>query len=405
MPKQRSAPKALEAKVSGQAPTLRHYFYELLEHGSIGNRTGLIVNRLLMLLIVVNLAAVTLESMPAFENRHHLLFQAIESLSLIVFSIEYLLRIWVAPEHAPYIHLSDFRARMKFIFSGEGLVDMIAVLPFWAALFVRADLRFLTVFRFVRFLKLVRHSTAMRSLFNAIYSERRALAGSVVILLGTVMIAASIMHLAEGEAQPDKFGTIPDAMWWAIVTLGTVGYGDAVPVTMFGKLVAGITILFGLMMVALPVGIIATAFANEIHRRDFVVTWGMVARFPLFSDLNAAEIADILNLLRAQIFEPGDVIIRRGEAGDSIYFIASGEIAIELPAKRVKLGEGNFFGEMAVLKNTRRSATITALSRTNLLVLAAQDLRALMNRDERIEKKVRSVIRARQKDGKNQGKN
>lgn len=208
----------------------------------------------------------------------------------------------------------------------------------------------------------------MRSLLNAIYSERRALLGGIVILIGTMMIAASIMHLAERDAQPDKFGTIPDAMWWAIVTLGTVGYGDVVPVTHLGKLVAGVTILFGLMMVALPVGIIATAFANEIHRRDFVVTWGMVARFPLFSGLDAGEIADIIKLLRAQTFEPGDVIIRQGEPGRSMYFVAAGEVEIELPKERVRIGAGSFFGEMAVLKNTKRSATVTAASRSNLLV-------------------------------------
>jgi voltage-gated potassium channel len=270
------------------------------------------------------------------------------------------------------------------------------VLPFWLAIFFQADLRFLTVFRFIRFLKLARHSAAMRSLLNAIYSERRALLGGIVILVGTMMIAASIMHLAEKDAQPDTFGTIPDAMWWAIVTLGTGGYGDVVPVTQFGKLVAGVTILFGLMMVALPVGIISTAFANEIHRRDFVVTWGMVARFPLFSGLTAAEIADVIKLLRAQIFEPGDVIIRQGEPGHSMFFIAGGEVEIELPKKRVRIGAGNFFGEMAVLKNAKRSATVTAGSRANLLVLEAHDLRALMNREPRIAERIRGVMRNRQ---------
>jgi voltage-gated potassium channel len=150
------------------------------------------------------------------------------------------------------------------------------------------------------------------------------------------------------------------------------------------------------MMVALPVGIISTAFANEIHRRDFVVTWGMVARFPLFSGLTAAEIADVIKLLRAQIFEPGDVIIRQGEPGHSMFFIAGGEVEIELPKKRVRIGAGNFFGEMAVLKNAKRSATVTAGSRANLLVLEAHDLRALMNREPRIAERIRGVMRNRQ---------
>lgn len=380
--------------------SLRHSIYEILEPGAVGQRNTLIVNRLLMMLIVINLAAVTLESVPSIEGRYQLLFSVIEAISLVVFTIEYLLRIWIAPEHAPYLHFPAWRARLKFMMSAEGIVDLLAVFPFWLGIFFRADLRFLTVFRFIRFLKLARHSAAMRSLLNAIYSERRALFGGIVILIGTMMIAASIMHLVEKDAQPDKFGTIPDAMWWAIVTLGTVGYGDVVPVTQLGKLVAGITILFGLMMVALPVGIISTAFANEIHRRDFVVTWGMVARFPLFSGLTAAEIADIIKLLRAQIFEPGDVIIRQGEPGHSMYFIAGGEVEIDLPKQRVRIGAGNFFGEIAVLKNTKRSATVTAASRVNLLVLEAHDLRALMNREPRIAERIRDVIRNRQTEKK-----
>ena len=102
--------------------------------------------------------------------------------------------------------------------------------------------------------------------------------GCFIILLGATLVAASLMHLIERNAQPDKFGTIPDAMWWAIVTLGTLGYGDVVPVTVLGRVVAGLTIFLGLIMIALPVGIVATAFAEQIHRRDFVVTLGMVAR-------------------------------------------------------------------------------------------------------------------------------
>jgi voltage-gated potassium channel len=209
------------------------------------------------------------------------------------------------------------------------------------------------------------------------------------------MIAASTMYLVERDVQPDKFGTIPDAMWWAIVTLGTVGYGDVVPITVPGKLVAGVTILFGLMMVALPVGIIASAFANEIRRRDFVVTWSMLARFPLFAELNAIEIGDIMRLLKAQTFNTGDVIIRKGEEGHSMYFIAAGEVEIELPKDRVRLGAGKFFGEVAVLKRSKRSATAIALSRTNLLILEAHDLHALMERDSRIAEHVRAAVRER----------
>jgi voltage-gated potassium channel len=216
-----------------------------------------------------------------------------------------------------------------------------------------------------------------------------------VILTGTTLITASLMHLAERDVQPDRLGTVPDAMWWAIVTLGTIGYGDVVPVTAAGKVIAALTIFCGLVMVALPVGIIATAFAATIHRRDFVVTWTMVAKVPLFAELEAGDIADIMQLLRAQTVEPGAVIARRGDPAHSMYFIASGEVAIALQDQTVRLSAGHFFGEVAVLRQARRSATVTALTRANLLVLDGHDLRALMTRDSRVAARMREMVKQR----------
>jgi voltage-gated potassium channel len=269
------------------------------------------------------------------------------------------------------------------------------VLPFWFAFALPSELKILLVFRIVRFLKLARYSPGMRSLLDVLYAERRALFGCLVILIGATLLAATVMHIVERHVQPDKFGTIPDAMWWAIVTLGTIGYGDVVPVTTLGRFIAAATIFAGLIMVALPVGIVATAFANEIHRRDFVVTWGMVARVPLFSELNAAEIADIMRLLRAQQIEAGEVLARRGEPAHSMYFVAAGEVEIELKHQRLRLGAGHFFGEIAALRRARRSATITAVTRTSLLVLDAHDLHALMDREARIAHRIREVARNR----------
>jgi voltage-gated potassium channel len=204
-----------------------------------------------------------------------------------------------------------------------------------------------------------------------------------------------LMHLAEGKVQPDKLGTIPDALWWSIVTIGTIGYGDVVPITALGKLIATGTIFLGLIMMALPVGIIATAFADQIHRRDFIVTWGMIARVPLFAELDAAAISDIMGLLRAQVAEVGEVIVRVGDPAHSMYFIAAGEVEVALKKETLRLGVGHFFGEVAVLRRARRSATATALTRTNLLVLAAQDLHALMQRDPRIAARIKDVVEKR----------
>ena len=376
---------------------LRRRAYHVLEQGPVGDGVSTWVDRALVALIVINLVAVALESMPQYATRYATAFAWIEYFSLAVFTIEYGLRLWAAPEHGPYRHFPHFRARIKYALSGAGIIDLIAVLPFWLAMLLPSDFRFLLFFRMVRFFKIARYSPAMRSLLDVLYNERRALVGCLIIALGIALVAASLMHLAEAKVQPDKLGTIPDAFWWAIVTIGTIGYGDVVPVTAVGKMIATVTIFAGLVLMALPVGIIATAFAEQIQRRDFIVTWGMISRVPLFAELDAAEISDVMELLRAQVVEAGEIVVREGDAADSMYFIASGEVEIALRSKKtpLRLGVGQFFGEVAVLRRARRSATVTAISRTNLLVLDAHDLRALMHRDPRIAERIHDVVEKR----------
>ena len=373
---------------------LRSRLYGVLELGGVG-LLGPMVNWVLIGLIVVTLTATVLESVPSLANAHSALFEAIEYAALAVFSIEYLVRLWTAAEHPPWRRLGVIRSRLRFVTSPSGLIDLAAVLPFWLSFLVAADFKALLVLRLIRFFKLTRYSPAMRSLLEALYIERRALLGCFVILCGATLVAAALMHLAEGAAQPEKFGTIPDAMWWAIVTLGTVGYGDAVPVTAAGRLVAGLTIFVGLLMVALPVGIVATAFANEVHRRDFVVTWGLVARIPLFSELSAAQIADVMKILRSQKVDKGTSITRRGEPAHSMYLIVDGEVEIRLHHKHIHLGAGDFFGEVAALRQARRSATAIALQTTRLLALDASDLHSLMDREPQIATRIWEAARAK----------
>lgn len=373
----------------------RQRLYGVLDQGSGINGLGVIVTWALIGLIVVTLAATVMESVPRLTIRYGKAFEVIEYIALVAFSIEYAARLWTAIEHPRWRRSGVLSSSLRFAASPAGLIDLVAVLPFWLSFFVAADFKTLLVLRLIRFFKLTRYSPAMRSLLDALYEERRTLAGCFVILLGATMMAAALMHVAEGAVQPERFGTIPDAMWWAIVTLGTVGYGDAVPVTTAGRLVAGLTIFVGLLMVALPVGIIATAFANEIHRRDFVVTWGLVAKIPLFSELTAAQIGDVIKILRAQKADKGTIIARRGEPAHSMYLIVDGEVEIKLRHKHVRLGTGDFFGEVAALRQSRRSATVVALKPTRLLALDASDLRSLMDREEQIAARIWEAARAR----------
>lgn len=382
-----------------QPPThlrARQYCYELLESHPQGSGTARFINRFIVSLIVVSIGATVMESDPGLQARYATLFSIIEFVCLVIFSVEYYVRIWIAPEHLPYRAAHPLAAYWSYVSSPQGIIDCLAVMPLWVALLGLDDLRVLIILRILRVLKFARYSSGMRSLLEVLASERRALIACLVILLCATLISATAMHVAEGHVQPDKFGTIPDAMWWAIVTLTTIGYGDVVPITGIGRMVASVTIIGGLVMIALPVGIVANAFSEVIHRREFIVNWSMVARVPLFSHLTAADIAHIMQLLRARQVERGDVVFRRGEAATAMYFIAEGEVEIELgrgqDGRRVRLGAGHFFGEIAVLKRTERSATVTAVSRVRLLVLDAADLHALIAREPGIAAKISKIV-------------
>jgi voltage-gated potassium channel len=379
----------------GRLAVARRRLYTILEQGSATDRSSVVVNYGLIALIVLTLIATVLESVPALNDEYRSGFHLIELAAVSVFSIEYAARAWTAYEHAPWRRFGPAGSRLSYFGSAWGLIDLLGILPVWLAIFMAPEFKTLLVLRLLRFLKLTRYSPAMRSLLDALYAERRALAGCFVILLGTALMAAALMHLAERTVQPDKFGTIPDALWWAIVTLGTVGYGDAVPVTAIGRIIAGLTIFAGLLMVALPVGIVATAFANEVHRRDFVITWGLLARIPLFSELSAVQIAEIMKMLRAQKVDRGMVIARRGEPAHAMYLIADGEVEIKLKHQHIRLGAGHYFGEIAALKQTRRSATVVATRPTRLLALDTVDLHSLMDREPGFAARIQDAARAK----------
>ncbi|GGH26365.1 cyclic nucleotide-binding protein [Alsobacter metallidurans] len=357
----------------------RRRAYQILEQAVPGDRVATFAHVSLVAFVVASVASVVLESVPSLRDRYEGVFTGVEIASMAVFTVEYALRLWAAVEYPNLRHLPPWRARLRHALTASSIIDLLAIVPFYLAYVIAADFRVFVVFRLLRFLKLMRYSPGMRSLMEAVYAERRALAACLVILGSLVISTAAVMHLVEADAQPDKFGTIPDAMWWAVITLATVGYGDVVPITALGKVIASLTALMGLVMLALPVGIVATAFAEVIHRREFVVTWGMIARVPLFSELSAEEVVAVMRLLRSKTAQAGEVIVRRGEVGHSMYFIATGQVEIETQhGKRHLLGEGQFFGEIAVLRNARRTATIRAVIRSQLLVLDAGDLRRLM---------------------------
>jgi voltage-gated potassium channel len=174
-----------------------------------------------------------------------------------------------------------------------------------------------------------------------------------------------------------------------------VGYGDLVPITPAGRVFASIVTILGIGVYALPVGIIASGFAREIQRRDFVVTWAMVARVPLFKSLDAEQVGRIANLLRSRVAPGGSAIVRRGEPGDCMYFIAAGNAEVQIQPVPVRLSDGDFFGEMALIHDAPRGATVVALTRCQLLILDADDFRGLAQSEPRIAEAIRAIAEQR----------
>src|SRR6476620_10373912 len=185
-------------------------------------------------------------------------------------------------------------------------------------------------------------------------------------MLIVLLFTATAMYFLERAAQPDKFGSIPAAAWWSLSTLTTVGYGDVVPVTPLGKLVGGIVMVLGLCMFALPVAIIASGFSQESSRHQFVVTWSMVARVPLFASMDESEIAEITKLLYTRTYLPGVPMVRAGDAGDTMFLIGSGEAVATIGHRHVLMKEGDFFGEMALLEHRRHKHDVVAKTKCSV---------------------------------------
>ena len=243
---------------------MRRYFYNLLEQSN-SSPWAQLLNLLLMLLIMSNVVAVILASDREIYQELKIFFDNFELLSIAVFSIEYLLRAWVSVEDPRY--QSAFGGRLKYLASPMAIVDLMAILPFYLAIFFNIDTRFLRVLRLFRIFKLSRHFSAMSVLLTVIRTELPTLVSAIFIMLVMVVLASAGMFLVERDIQPETFGTIPRAMWWATITLTTVGYGDVIPVTVAGKVLGIFITILGVGMAALPAGIIASGFNREVHRR------------------------------------------------------------------------------------------------------------------------------------------
>jgi voltage-gated potassium channel len=252
----------------------RQRLFLILRYASVRDKTAaLVFSWVMTLLVLANVVAVILESVPSIDHHYQQAFAWFDALSIFFFSIEYLLRVWTAADnHRSHLKTATGR-RLHYMFGFHGLIDLVAILPFFLqSLMPGLDLRVLRVIRVLRILKLSHYSTALEDLIASIYAERDSFISALYLLALSILLASCLMYYAEHHVQPVQFGTIPDAMWWAIITVTTVGYGDAAPVTVYGKFIGALTALSGVFTVALLTGIVASAFATRVRRQEIEFT-------------------------------------------------------------------------------------------------------------------------------------
>ncbi len=369
--------------------TLRRRVFDVIEGNTPHSLLPDIFAGGLIVLIVVNVVAAVFETVPWVAGPNRGLFNFIESFSLLVFGIEYVVRLWISVEYPRYAGLPAWRARIRYIVTPGAIIDLVAIAPFFLGLFTDLNLRTIILLRLLRLFKLERYSTGFQSLFEAVRRERQALLASFLVLFSVVLVAASLAYIAERSVQPEAFGSIPAAVWWAIETVTTVGYGDVVPKTVPGRILGGLTMITGILMIALPIAIIGSSFAEVVRQRSFVVTYGLVARMPIFAGLSADVLSDLLPLFRALTLEAGTTIVTARDADDSFYVVAAGVVELEDPQGRRRLGAGEGIGMGASLAAPETKLPAIAITKVRLLVIARMDLVDLVARHPVLSERLR----------------
>jgi voltage-gated potassium channel len=265
----------------------------------------------------------------------------------------------------------------RWIGTAWGALDVLTILPMAIAAPLYWTPSGAPLLASLWLLRFARYSRGGRILATVILREREPILG-VLLLFGMVLTGGAVLgYLAERHAQPAVFTSVGASLWWAITTLTTTGYGDMVPVTPLGRMVGGAVMIGGLGTISLLAGILATGFAAELKRTEFLRSWDMISKVSFFENAGAATIADVASLLRPRDFPARSVVTRRGQPGDCMYFIVDGEVEILIEPKPVRLGPGAFFGEIAILTGAPRNATVITTKVTQLLSLDIADFRAL----------------------------
>ncbi len=356
---------------------------------------GLLRSRAFRLLqyaaLAVGLTAMPVMTVPDITGEPHVLIAVALWCCLGVFACEFLGKAW--------LRSGSSKSETHYLLSVEGAIDLLAVLPVPVALAVGLPAATAWLLASLWILKLAIFVPGLAMLGRVIQQEARALASGFIIFLIILVLSSVALHVLERARQPDHFGSMPLALWWAVTTLTSTGYGDAVPATLGGRIIASIVMISGLGVFGLWTGILATGFAAEHRRRDFIRNWDLVTSVPFLKNLDPPAVIELTRMLRRIDLAENAVVVRRGRPGDCMYFIASGEVEVKIEPQPVRLGAGAFFGEMSLLAGAPRTATVTTTEATTLLMLEVSDFRAFTAHHPELAKTVEAEARRRAKHG------
>lgn len=246
---------------------IRKRTFSVLEIGEKNDRLSRIIDVLLICLISLNVLSVILETLPSLQNKYQFFFSSFEFFSVCIFSIEYVARAWSAVENSDKQYTHPFWGRLRYMFTPMALIDLIVILPFYLGMFLPVDLRFMRVLRLLRVFKLTRYSSSMSLLLQVLADEAKSIGAALFILFIMIIMASSLIYLAEHKAQPVAFNSIPASMWWSVITMTSIGYGDVIPITIVGKILASIIGVISIGIVALPAGLLASGFSEALRQR------------------------------------------------------------------------------------------------------------------------------------------
>ena len=245
--------------------SLRGKVHALIEPTGHSGQLHVYFDNFIMFWVLLSIVSVILESVEAVHTVLAWEFRIIDTVAFSVFTLEYILRMYAAPENPAFKHRT--MPRWSYFWSGHALIDLLTILPFFLEWFLpfELDLRFLRVFRLMRLLKLTRYTSATKTLYKVVLREWQVIFASVFVMLLMVILTASMGYLFEHEAQPDKFENIPQSIYWAVVTLASVGYGDISPITPMGRALTVVLALLGIGIFAIPAGLLASAFTDQLR--------------------------------------------------------------------------------------------------------------------------------------------